>query len=1672
MLKAEEIASRLQAAKKLKPWVDERMERLADLDPSMRTIGHFLLGCNREGKRVADNHVWSRHSKGEEKLRSLNSDEMLRLGQALLPRFPEVFTAAWELFDRLPFQAGYGRKPFRAPGRPEPQSNARRGFLSTLLAVLEGYDESLPWVAAHAPHISPYLGAQELGILLAAAIDLGGDRGREVEDVLRESASGQHEIGQMGRHLTTAFLCSGKPDCWEFVEKLLLAAQRQEGLRQVILESIDFSHPEAFRRMLRVIDDNNLVRFSATVRAVDVWMGLQLDSASAGYVVETLHNTATYLDDTDARAAALAGDDPEKAFLALWSSAFDDAPATIPQAEALLSYKKAEMRFIGVHMLSMIGLPATYEPTLPAVDDEDDRVAVYAAGIVGAELQRRYQAKRNEKWQKTGEHDELTPPPAGSGDLFERLESLYGRLPEKPKPQKPLVWPWMVVDVRRQAAADWMVLALGDRPASKMLPYLDSMSPGARTESAKLLGRLAEMDAEARSTLVRLVGDPASGVREAAVKAMKAVTISADDLSGLEPLLDRKRSDLRRSVLTLILSLKDGDVLASAERLTGSKALPKRLAGLDLLQQLHKEKRSVRKVGELAEAYREAHKTLNRDEKVYLENLSQSDQLALTLADAVGLMDPNGRTPPPVLKDRGTKLVTPAAIALIQQFDALIHKNREMVITFKPLYGDVNSQALGTVTYAFPSPLENDRGKVKLKSLDDLPLRELWFEAWESRPKSARDRDGLEAARALLALSMWKNRSAAKRSIWRGELMDRLADKLPKPKYPGILDDVLGWLTIYKGEGELADFVVDGFETLLTSIPTDKLAEKPSSSSYSSQEHTFRELIDEFVALHHYLPNVAELTGKWTLEHAQRLFGLKRWVDEPVIESPSKDQPTKIARSRMDWKKLTDAFDHGWANEHDIFDHLFGNQPKNRYVGWPFGSIRDATSALRRGELSEKVAPLIKRAMERILEIELARGEMETVVTPATMSMRYAGGIDVLVRVLQAIGHDPKLQRNVSWWGSGGQGKSAVFSHLIRSTTPDKADTPESFAKAVKAGGIDENALIALAFYAPQWAKYVQKAVGWPMFEEAVWWFHAHTKESTWSVDSDIREGWNAEIRKLTPLTLEDLTEGAVDVDWFHRTYKAIGPKRWTRLDEFAKYASSSGGHKRAQLFANAMLGKLKKADLTKDIADKRKQDALRALGLLPLEKKTTKNDVLARYKIMQEFVRTSRQFGSQRQASEKLAARIGQENLARTAGYPDPIRLQWAMEGLATADLAAGPVVVHVKDVAVSLSIDAEGLPDVAVKRAEKPLKSIPPDVKKNEQVAELLERKTDLKRSSSRMRLSLEQAMCRGDEFSGESLVELMGNAILRPMLERLIFLGDGIAGYPVSGGKGLRNAKGKVEPVKKSESLRLAHPVDFLASKHWKDWQHDCFTSERVQPFKQIFREMYVLTSQERSDATFSRRYAGQQVNPRQALALLGSRGWVTAPEAGVFRTFHDEKLVAWIEFMEAFYTPAEVEGLTLEKIRFARRGADEVLKPSDVPARLLSEVLRDVDLIVSVAHRGAVDPEASASTVELRSSLLRETLSLLKLDNVKIKEPHVFIRGTLGEYTVHLGSATTQIMAGGSLFIVPVHSQHRGRLFLPFADDDPKTAEILSKVLLLARDREIQDPNLLDQIRSIR
>ena len=377
---------------------------------------------------------------------------------------------------------------------------------------------------------------------------------------------------------------------------------------------------------------------------------------------------------------------------------------------------------------------------------------------------------------------------------------------------------------------------------------------------------------------------------------------------------------------------------------------------------------------------------------------------------------------------------------------------------------------------------------------------------------------------------------------------------------------------------------------------------------------------------------------------------------------------------------------------------------------------------------------------------------------------------------------------------------------------------------------------------------------------------------------------------------------------------ETLGAERWKALDTAAKYAAISAGHTRAQLFARAMAGLVSAEELLERMQASRHQDSVRALGLLPLaEGEARAADLLQRYKRLQEFHREARKFGSQRQQSERRAVAIGLSNLARTAGFRDPQRLQWAMEQAAVADLARGPVVLERDGVSLTLAIDEDGVASLSVAKGGKPLKSIPASLKKDVEVEELKDRLQELKRQRSRVRDALEEAMCRGDRFSAGELRSLFEHPVLAPAVARLVFVGEGQAGYPAEGGRVLRDHAGASHIIGNDEELRVAHPHDLFVRGDWSQWQRECFAAERVQPFKQVFRELYPLTDGERG-TTRTARYAGHQVNPRQALALLGSRGWVSRPDEGVSRTFHEDGLTVRLSILEAFSTPAEIEGVT--------------------------------------------------------------------------------------------------------------------------------------------------------------
>ncbi len=1619
----------------------EQVGRLKKLPSNLSTIGQILVQAGPVWEKLQTGQkarAWRRWDAGRT-VGTLSARERQLLFAALFPGIASYVEDTWHLFDLLPYQSGYQRRPFRNPN--DKSFESRIMWLQSLPHAIRGYEhQDIVWLAAWASHLG-YWGPNALGYLFAAAISKGGKPGDEVFDILIASANGAHEIGMMGRHVVRALLCSPKVEGWNYIEGMLLAAQREEGLRQVILESIDEAQPSAFRRILRLIIDQNLIRFSAAIRACSVWFGLPFEVANPKTTRTILEQVLRFLNSPSDGDNALEQGSAQDAYYALWAMAFDDVRKALPYAVGLAESPEVEKRFVAVHLLGQLNLNECFPVLLSRLDDEDIRLAAHAlSGLT------------------TGHFE---PKLVNASDFFERLERLLPRVKEKNNNLKPLVWDWLPIPLNRENVAGQLIDCLGSRSPKRLLPYLSVMNPRDRERVARVLLEKKNKDQETLQTLLLLAGDLSSNVRETALKGLQGMKLQHADITYLEGLLSRQSQDLRRAILQLLLELPDERLFESVRRLVKHKGENQRYAALEILKVCKEQGRFSAEVQTISSDFKQ-HKTPSSSETILLDEILSLSVEKYSLEDALGLLDPEQRTKPRQVKTKlysKVKLGSSAAAACLKSLDALVEEHRNDVVDISS-GNSKGADLLGNLHWGWRFYPNHEPGS---PDFEDFPLKEMADRWWQSRPKALLDADGFELLRAYAVLQLFPHPYGYLSHVSKGVPKDiqkyygvQLDFDL---NYREVIRSILEWLIWKHPARREVDFILSALEEAVGKIPHSELVGmKPMYQGGLKVRAMDRDKL-HYLGLARWLRSVRP--ESWTDQHHALLWSIVSWLNEPKPGLPG------------DYATLDDlllAYEVGAATRADLFYMFLGPRHHDGY-GIQFNHLYQFSGQNRH----ERVEPLYQRfpvirevvdaCRERVLEVECKRGELPTAATAAAGSIRSVPGMRNLFRLLVALG-ETGFARGYHYHA---QGRSEVFSHLIRNSFPVEFDTPEAFAEQARSHQLSEKRLIELAVYAPQWSPFVQYATGWEHLTDAVWWLYAHTKDRQWMVEAGIRQEWAARISEHTPLSADDLMDGAVDVAWFQRVHSQMGEARWKQLYDAALYASSGIGHGRARLFSDAMLGKTTVEKETNRIQKKRNQDAVRALGLIPLDGETPqKVEVLRRYEVMQEFLRTGKKFGSQRKASEKLAVSIGMQNLARTADYTDPQRLEWAMEVEAVADLATGPIPLEIDEYRITLSINDLGEPVLEFRKKEKLIKTLPSAVRKNDRVAEVLERKQQLDRQVSRMRLSLEQSMCRGDEFSASEIKTLLRHPILKVMIEQLVFVSASGSGHLIEGGAALCDPQGRQISLKDLDWVRIAHPLDLLEGRQWHLWQHECFVVERIQPFKQIFREVYVPTSNERDEGNLSRRYAGQQINPRQALALFGQRGWLVDPNEGVQKTFHQEGISARVGFMQDILTPAEVEGLTLEGILFTKRGEWQGLKLETIPPRIFSEVMRDLDLVVSVAHAGGINPEASTSSVEARAALVRETAGLLNLANVQLSQKHVIIDGKLSNYNVNLGSGVVHKQPGGAICIIPVHSQHRGRLFLPFADNDPKTAEIVSKVILLARDDQIKDPTILEQI----
>jgi hypothetical protein len=297
-------------------------------------------------------------------------------------------------------------------------------------------------------------------------------------------------------------------------------------------------------------------------------------------------------------------------------------------------------------------------------------------------------------------------------------------------------------------------------------------------------------------------------------------------------------------------------------------------------------------------------------------------------------------------------------------------------------------------------------------------------------------------------------------------------------------------------------------------------------------------------------------------------------------------------------------------------------------------------------------------------------------------------------------------------------------------------------------------------------------------------------------------------------------------------------------------------------------------------------------------------------------------------------------------------------------------------------------------------------------------------------------------------------------------------------------------------------LHSPVDRV--KAWRDW----LEAHAVrQPFKQAYREVYLLTEAERQTGSYSNRFAAHLLKQHQFAALCRERGWRYALQ-GDWDSANTpvRELPRWNLRAEFWVQAVRIEGAPLEgtdrsthgiflylstdQVRFTAADGLMARPLASVPPLVFSEVMRDVDLFVGVASVGN-DPtwadggptghyreywqryafgELMASAATRKAALERIVPRLKIADRCSFNDRFLVVRGDLRTYKIHLGSGNILMAPNDQyLCIVPRPSvaPGGGKVYLPFEGDAMLTI-ILSKALLLAEDRKITEPSIRWQI----
>ncbi|NAS21849.1 DUF4132 domain-containing protein [Herbidospora sp. NEAU-GS84] len=290
-----------------------------------------------------------------------------------------------------------------------------------------------------------------------------------------------------------------------------------------------------------------------------------------------------------------------------------------------------------------------------------------------------------------------------------------------------------------------------------------------------------------------------------------------------------------------------------------------------------------------------------------------------------------------------------------------------------------------------------------------------------------------------------------------------------------------------------------------------------------------------------------------------------------------------------------------------------------------------------------------------------------------------------------------------------------------------------------------------------------------------------------------------------------------------------------------------------------------------------------------------------------------------------------------------------------------------------------------------------------------------------------------------------------------------------------------------------VRLWHPAR-ASVEEVRAWREVVQDKEIRQPFKQAFREVYLLTPAEEASGVGSRRFEGHIVHYSRIRALFKDRGWASR-YMGFWDGGHDDgqarRVLAGGQWRATLSHHLYEEGYAQTSVvTFDRHIGDRWREAplTEVPPLVFSEAMRDADLFVGVSSimsepqwadrepgelrhywESCSFAELSSSAEVRRDALARLLPRLTIADRCTLTGRYLVVRGDLRTYRIHLNSANILMEPNDAYLCIVAKTTASSGLFLPF-EEDGRLSLILSKAFLLADDTAITDPTIVRQIRA--